>query len=66
MGRGDATRRSPWMQKSTVDWLRMGDRSTKFFHTSMLMRRRRNIVEMLMNEEGEWIGDNEALKNRAL
>lgn len=35
------------MQKSHVDWLGMSDKNTKFFHTSTLIKRRRNRVEML-------------------
>lgn len=31
-----------WMQKSRIDRLRLGDKNTKFFHTSTLIRRRRN------------------------
>lgn len=42
-----------WMQKSRVDWLKMGYKNTKFFHTSMLSRRRRNKIGMLKNEDGE-------------
>lgn len=31
-----------WRQKSRVDWIRAGNKNTRFFHTSMLTRRRRN------------------------
>lgn len=55
-----------WMQKSRVDWLRMGDKNTKFFHTSTLARRRRNRVDLLMNDGGEWVSDKLELKNMAL
>lgn len=54
------------MQKSRVDWLRMGDNNTKFFHTTTLVRRRRNRVDSLMNEEGVWVSDGLELKNLAL
>lgn len=52
-----------WMQKSRVDWLRYGDKNTNFFHTSCLVRRRRNRVETLQDDEGNWIEDAETLKN---
>lgn len=55
-----------WMQKSPVDWLRLGDKNTKFFHTTTLVRRRRNRVETLMNDEGALLTDSTDLKNNAL
>lgn len=42
-----------WQQKSN-DWLKPGDRNMKFFHTSTLIRMRKNKIEALINEEGEW------------
>lgn len=51
------------MPKSCVDWLRYGDRNTKFFHTSTLVRRRRNRVEILQDENRVWVKDGELLKN---
>lgn len=54
-----------WMQKSWVDWLRMGNKNTKFLHTSTLVRRRRNRVELLMNEESDWLAGSAQLKNMA-
>lgn len=52
-----------WMQKSHVDWLRSGDKNTKFFHTLTLVRRGRNKIEALQSEDGTWINDSEELKN---
>lgn len=55
-----------WMQKLCVNRLRFGDQNNKFFHTSTLVRRRRNKVEMLKNEEEEWVVDDERLKDTAV
>lgn len=54
------------MQKSRVDWLRMGDKNTRFFHTSTLIRRRMNKIEMPRNEAAEWVSVSTELKNLAI
>lgn len=51
-----------WFQKSRLDALRDGDRNTKYFHLSTIIRRRRNRIEMLMNSEGTWVSDPEEVK----
>lgn len=43
-----------WLQKSRANWLRFGDKNMRFFHTSTMIQRRRNKVEALKNELGEW------------
>lgn len=55
-----------WMQKSRVDWLRYDDRNIKKFHTSTLVRWRKNKVEFLQDRDGNWIEDAEILKNLAV
>lgn len=55
-----------WKQKSRNDWLKEGDGNTKFFHTSTLVRRRRNKIEALQNARGEWIEDKAELKSLAV
>lgn len=54
------------MQKSRIGWLRYGDWNTKFSHTSMLVRRRRNKIEMFRDADRNWVEDGEALKNMAV
>ena len=39
-----------WFQKSREKWIALGDRNTQYFHTSTIIRRRRNMIEMLKNE----------------
>lgn len=55
-----------WRQKSRNIWLKCGDTNTKFFHTSTLVRRRRNRIDSLMKSEGVWVEGKEAFKNMAV
>ncbi|CAA7053603.1 unnamed protein product [Microthlaspi erraticum] len=40
-----------WFQKSREKWIPLGDRNTRFFHTSTVIRRRRNRIEMLKGSD---------------
>lgn len=51
-----------WGQKSWVTWLQDGERSTKFFHTSTLIRRRRNTITRFKLSGENWCEDPRALK----
>lgn len=53
-------------QKSREKWIALGDRNTSYFHTSTIIRRRRNRVEMLKNDEGGWISEPKELENLAV
>lgn len=55
-----------WFQKSRTEWLQAGDRNTRFFHLSMLIRRRQNRIDALQNQEGVWVSDQVELKNMVL
>ena len=44
-----------WKQKSRELWLKEGDRNTKFFHLSTIIRRRRNNIDAIKSEEGLWV-----------
>lgn len=35
-----------------ITWLRERDRNTKFFHVATTERRKRNIIDLLQNENG--------------
>ena len=46
-----------WKQKSREVWLKEGDKNSKFFHLSAIIRKRRNSIHALKNDSGEWITD---------
>ncbi|CAL2225696.1 unnamed protein product [Prunus armeniaca] len=51
-----------------VKWRRLfsdandGDRNTKFFHLTTVVRRRRNKIERLKDSNGDWVEDDEGIK----
>ncbi|XP_065624109.1 uncharacterized protein LOC136065133 [Quercus suber] len=44
-----------WKQKSHELWLKEGDRNTKFFYFSAIISRRRNHIDAIKSEEGQWV-----------
>ena len=44
-----------WKQKSRKLWLKEGDRNSKFFHLSTLVRKRRNSIVKIKLDNVEWI-----------
>ncbi|OMO99000.1 reverse transcriptase [Corchorus capsularis] len=46
-----------WMQRSRVNWLSDGDRNTSFFHAQASKRRKKNSIEGLEGDDGQWTND---------
>lgn len=44
-----------WFQKSRTKWLNDGDRNTSFYHLKTRIKRSRNRIDMLKNEDNEWV-----------
>lgn len=55
-----------WYQKSREKWLEFGDRNTKYFHTSTIIRRKSNRIEALKNDAGIWVNHPDELENLAI
>ncbi|XP_075663106.1 uncharacterized protein LOC142632618 [Castanea sativa] len=52
-----------WALKSRVNWMMQGDRNTAFYHVSTLVRRKRNQILAIKNVMGDWIYEEEEIKN---
>ncbi|KAH1090414.1 hypothetical protein J1N35_017671 [Gossypium stocksii] len=55
-----------WRQKVRCDWLRLGDRNTKFFHCRTLRRRKFNRITTLHIDNGDWCSDNDILQSKVV
>ena len=55
-----------WFQKAHAQWVQFGDRNTKFFHTKVIVQHRRIRIESLRNELGQWISDENSLRELAV
>ena len=55
-----------WALKSRIDVVAFGDRNTSYFHVNTVMRRQRNKIRCLNDGMGEWIIEEEAMKEHIL
>ncbi|XP_043698819.1 uncharacterized protein LOC122649647 [Telopea speciosissima] len=51
-----------WKQKSKIDWLREGDRNSKFFHMMTMKRRHRNRILKLKYPDGQWTSSDDEVQ----
>jgi hypothetical protein len=54
-----------WRQRSRVQWLAAGDKSTRFFHLRASQRRRKNCITELVSSNGTVVTDGAALGTMA-
>ena len=51
-----------WALKSRINAIAFGDRNTSYFHVNTVVRRQRNKIRCLKDDMGEWIIEEEAVK----
>ena len=52
-----------WRQKSRELWLKEGDKNSRFFHLSTIVCRRRNTIEAVKNNAGDWVIEPNEIRN---
>ena len=52
-----------WAMKARTDWIIHGERNTTYSHMSTLVRRSRNIISSILNDNGEWVHNIEEVKD---
>ncbi|XP_060212052.1 uncharacterized protein LOC132639628 [Lycium barbarum] len=55
-----------WRQKSDLDWFVEGDRKTKFIHTIVKERRKKQQIRKIQNLEGDWIEEADQIVAEAI
>lgn len=55
-----------WKKKCRINWLKKGDRNTKFFHATIAERRKRNRLDRIRNEAGGNVKENKKLQEKLL
>ncbi|KAK8370228.1 hypothetical protein V6Z12_A01G163600 [Gossypium hirsutum] len=54
-----------WAQRSRYQWLRDGDRNTRYFHARAMGRLKKNTIEKLKNKDGTWVTNSKDINNVA-
>lgn len=52
-----------WLQRSCLNWNLMGDQTTKIFHSTTMVRRRRNRISAIYKENGGWAANDKEIRN---
>lgn len=51
-----------WFQQAKAKWVTLGDINSRFFHQATLMRRSKNRILALQDEQDQWVYEDNALR----
>jgi hypothetical protein len=54
-----------WRQRSRINWLKEGDRNTKFFHKKATWRKKKNRIDRLQRQDGSMTENNGEMEGMA-
>ncbi|KAI8550987.1 hypothetical protein RHMOL_Rhmol06G0149600 [Rhododendron molle] len=52
-----------WFQKSRSKWITLGERNTRYFHLSTIIKRRRSKISILKDRNNHWMENPEVIKD---
>ena len=55
-----------WSQRSKIQWLKDGDRNTRYFHSKASQHRRQNYMKGVYNRQGRWCTDPSSMVDTVL
>lgn len=50
------------VSKIRMNWIQWGNRNTAYFRAKIIARQKRSIIELLQDDKGDWVEDQESLK----
>ncbi|KAL2903855.1 hypothetical protein RDABS01_002565 [Bienertia sinuspersici] len=55
-----------WRQRSRCEYLVEGDKNTSFFHMRAKLRKRRNLIKGIKNNDGAWVSEEQQIREVAV
>ena len=55
-----------WRRRSSEIWLKEGDKNSKIFHLSTIIRRRKNSIDVVKGSDGTWITNKKLISEHFL